>query len=191
MFAEYLKETRRRYAELRSATVVMANVSCPRAVEMVQYLTAAKRMFVLWSGPDHGELRLPDWCQVRQWTPGADGHEVAARELSSMIGNRAVDIVVDCQARSETFAALSHLVERSGRGYLAITEASPSSEWEMLSAELCLDMATHVVGRRDVIMDDRHIWATWTRRFPRSDVPELAELRPDVLDRFVPQRVGS
>ena len=168
LFADYFKETRRRYTELRSATVVMANVTCPRAVEMVQYLTAAKRMLVLWSGPDHGEFRLPVWCQVRQWTPGQDGPEDHARQLSSMIGDRVVDIVVDCKARSETFAALSHLVERSGRGYLAMTESSPSSEWETLSAELCLDMASHHVGRRDVIMDDRHIWATWTRSLPRG-----------------------
>ena len=191
LFAGYLTDTRRRYTELRSATVVMANVTCPRAVEMVQYLTAAKRMLVLWSGPDHGEFRLPVWCQVRQWTPGQDGPEDHARQLSSMTGAGVVDIVVDCKARSETFAALSHLIERSGRGYLAMTESSPSSEWEMLSAELCLDMATHQVGRRDVIMDDRHIWATWTRRLPRADVRGIGELRPDILDGFALQGLRS
>ncbi len=182
--AEYLKETRRRYDELRSATVVMANVTCPRAVEMVQYLTAAKEVRVLWSGPDHGEVDVPGWCQVTQWRPEEVGQEPDLRQFSSSRSGLAVDVVVDCNAQSETFAALSPLVATPGRGYLAITESSPVSEWWRLSAELCLDMATHQTGRRDVIMDDRHIWATWTQGLRRA-VPGLSALRSDIIDTFV------
>lgn len=185
-FADYLKEARRRRDQARSTWVVMANVTCPRAVEMVQYVASARRMFVLWSTPNAGEVQLPTWCQLHQWSPGERGQEDAAQQVSSMCDTRAADIVVDCNARSDTYAALSHLVEKSGRGYLAITESSPASEWWRLSAELCLDMATHQIGRRDVIMDDRHIWATWAPGMPRADFPILGDLRSDMIDTFAP-----
>lgn len=188
--AEYFKEVRRNYDDLRRATVVMANVTCPRVVEMVQYLAAAKEMFVLWSEPDHGDVRLPAWCRVNQWGPGEVEQGDHARQLSSMIGDRKADIMVDCKARSHTFAALSHLVDKPGRGYLAITESSPESEWSGLAAELCLDIATHHMGRRDLIVDDRHIWAPRTRSLRRADVQSLSEARPDIIDTFAPKGSG-
>ncbi len=185
LFADYFKQARRVYNQPQSTSVVMANVTCPRAVEMVQYLTSAKNMFVLWSGTEPGDVQLPAWCQLDQWS--LDEVELAdcAQQISSIFGDQFADIVVDCNARSETFETLSHLVETYGRGYLAITESSPASQWSRLSAELCL--TTYQRGKREVIMDGRHIWATWIRAMPKAEAPGMRKLRSDIIDTFAPK----
>lgn len=189
LFADYFKQARRGRSRLRTTWIVMANVTCPRAVEMVQYLTAARKMFVLWSGPEPGEVQLPAWCQVNQWSLDEVKLVDFDRQISSIFGNRPADIVVDCNARSETFATLSHLVGKVGIGYLAITESSPASQWSRMSAELCL--VTYQRIKRDVIMDDRHIWATWTRAVPQGDDPGRRELRSDIIDTFALEGLGA
>ena len=189
VFADYLKEARRTYDELRSTTVVMANVTCPRAVEMVQYVASARHVVVLWAGPEPGEVQLPEWCHLQQLSRGDAAEDGVAQHVSSLVGDNEVDIVIDCNARHETLASLSRLVQRPDRGYLAMTESSPPAEFSQLSAELCLDMATHFIGRRDVIMDDRHIWAVWTRELRRADALGRHEIRSDLAATLA--RAGS